>query len=241
MDYSTYDKGLDNVELEQMHRACDLGCFKIRGLSVAIDSLKLVLKDVEEQVAAIYSALGTAGMSSVRRVVGSQHLLSNHAWGAAIDLKIDGMLDIRGDNLTQYALGVLAPIFNKHGWYWGARFRKEDSMHFEVSYERPVSWQKSGLFGAKSARQRENFLQRHSVTAGGSPRPGTTAFICSRGDKGLYVAQLQSALICRQYNLVPDGRFGKRTELALVDFQGKHGLVPNGILNRKTALYLSLF
>jgi len=59
--------------------------------------------------------------------------ISNHSWGTAVDLKIDGHLDERGDDTVQYGLTLIAPIFNRFGWYWGAMFPTEDAMHFEAS------------------------------------------------------------------------------------------------------------
>jgi len=34
---------------------------------------------------------------------------------------------------VQHGLTLIAPIFQRHGWCWGAAFRKEDGMHFEGS------------------------------------------------------------------------------------------------------------
>ena len=62
---------------------------------------------------------------------GSTTSISNHPWGTAIDLTLNGVLDAYGDSHVQYGLTLIAPIFNRHGWYWGAAFGKEDGMHFE--------------------------------------------------------------------------------------------------------------
>jgi D-alanyl-D-alanine carboxypeptidase len=59
--------------------------------------------------------------------------ISNHSWGTAIDLTLEGILDTYGDGRVQVGLTLIAPIFNRRGWYWGAAFRKEDGMHFEAS------------------------------------------------------------------------------------------------------------
>lgn len=55
--------------------------------------------------------------------------ISNHSWGTAIDLTLDGVLDTYGDDKVHYGL-TLASIFNRHGWFCGAAFRTEDAMHF---------------------------------------------------------------------------------------------------------------
>ena len=56
----------------------------------------------------------------------------DRAWGA-VDLKIGGHLDTRGDNQVQYGMTLLAPIFNGYGWDWGAGFRTEDAMHLALA------------------------------------------------------------------------------------------------------------
>ena len=79
--------------------------------------------------------LGSAGMLCCRFVRGSTTSISNHSWGTAIDLTINGVLDKRGNGQVQYGLALIAPIFNQHGWYWGAGFATEDGMHFEISQD----------------------------------------------------------------------------------------------------------
>jgi hypothetical protein len=74
-------------------------------------------------------------MLCARFVRGSTTAISNHAWGTAIDLTLDGVLDRRGDGRVQVGLTRIAPIFNRHSWFWGAGFRTEDAMHFEGSDE----------------------------------------------------------------------------------------------------------
>ena len=62
-----------------------------------------------------------------------------------------------------------------------------------------------------------------------------------RGDRGPKVVQLQEALKSRGYNLTSDGKFGRITEAALMDFQRKQGLPANGMVGPKTAAYLIFF
>jgi hypothetical protein len=63
---------------------------------------------------------------------GGASTVSNHSWGTAIDLAIEGKLDDRGNNLIQFGLQLISGIFNTNGWYWGAGFTTEDAQHFEV-------------------------------------------------------------------------------------------------------------
>ena len=117
-----------------------VGPFRVTGLVPAVVSLKAVMADIGKDQPAVYAALGTAGMLCCRLVRGSATGISNHSWGTAIDLTIDGVLDAYGDDTVQVGLTLVAPIFNRHGWFWGAAFRKEDGMHFEGSKALVDTW-----------------------------------------------------------------------------------------------------
>ena len=117
-----------------------IGPFRVTGLVPAVLSLKAVMADIANLQPAVYRALGTAGMLCCRLVRGSAKAISNHSWGTAIDLTIDGVLDTYGDDQVQHGLTLIAPIFNDHGWYWGAAFGKEDGMHFEGSTDLVEQW-----------------------------------------------------------------------------------------------------
>jgi hypothetical protein len=125
----------------------NLGPFRATGLLPAIGSLKEVLADIKREEPEVYEALGTAGMQRARFVLNSTTTISNHSWRTVIDLILQGKLDRRGDNRVQVGLAKIAPIFNHHGWFWGAGFRTEDAMHFEVSEEKIRAWHASGMFG----------------------------------------------------------------------------------------------
>jgi len=117
-----------------------VGPFRVTGLVPAVLSLKEVMAEIESAQPAVYRSLGTAGMLCCRLVRGSATAISNHSWGTAIDLTLDGVLDVYGDDKVQYGLTLIAPIFNRHGWYWGAAFRTEDGMHFEGSKALVEQW-----------------------------------------------------------------------------------------------------
>lgn len=117
-----------------------VGPFRVTGLVPAVLSLKAVMADIQAEQPAVYRVLGTAGMLCCRLVRGSATSISNHSWGTAIDLTLDGVLDAYGDDKVQVGLTMIAPIFNRHGWYWGAAFRKEDGMHFEGSRALVDTW-----------------------------------------------------------------------------------------------------
>lgn len=63
-----------------------------------------------------------------RYVRQSQTSLSSHSYGTSIDINAD---ENPRDSPPTEDQALLAPIFEKHGWYWGDRFTRRDPMHFE--------------------------------------------------------------------------------------------------------------
>ena len=110
----------------------------------ALDSLERIFNTLQATEPDIYAALGTAGGLCVRLIRGSSSSISNHSFGTAIDVKLQGELDGFGDGGTQFGLLLLAELFNSEGWYWGATYRREDSMHFEVGEETLKRWRAEG-------------------------------------------------------------------------------------------------
>lgn len=121
-----------------------IGPIRVTMIRPALDSLERVLTKLQETEPDIYAALGTAGGLCARFVRGSTRSVSNHSWGTAIDLKLEGKLDGFGDGGTQFGLLLLAELFNEEGWFWGATYSREDSMHFEVGSETLKRWQEEG-------------------------------------------------------------------------------------------------
>jgi hypothetical protein len=124
---------LTNELLRRNVRTARVGVFQVTGLGPAIQSLQEVFAEISRTLPDLHALIGTAGMLCCRFQRNSTTAISNHSWGTAIDLKINGLLDARGDGTVQHGLTLIAPIFNQFGWYWGATFPVEDGMHFEVS------------------------------------------------------------------------------------------------------------
>ncbi len=61
----------------------------------------------------------SSGMLCCRAIRGSTTTFSNHAWGAAVDFNIGGVLDPRGDGKCQKGLLDLFPFMQQQGFYWG--------------------------------------------------------------------------------------------------------------------------
>jgi len=121
-----------------------VGEFDVTMLKPALDSLEQVLANIERADPELHARIHTAGATCARWVRGSTTSVSNHSFGLAIDLTIDGVLDGFGDGRTQLGLTILADFFNAEGWYWGAAFGREDSMHFEVGRAKVEQWVAEG-------------------------------------------------------------------------------------------------
>jgi len=130
-----------------------IGPFRATGIKPALASLREILTRVRNEVPELYALLGTAGMhcarfTKIRKPGGGIRIgpnVSNHTWGTAIDIKLDGELDAQGNNRTQRGLLILSSYFNAAGWYWGAAFPTEDAMHFEASKSLLARWKRDGL------------------------------------------------------------------------------------------------
>jgi len=217
--YSTECQPIQNATLAALVVIENVGPFRARGLKPVVDSLRAVMTEIAATQPAVHAVLGTAGMLCARFVRGSTTSISNHSWGTAIDLTIAGVLDTRGDNRVQYGLTLVAPAFNRHGWFWGAAFGTEDAMHFEVGEALIRQWHRDGRFGA------------------GIAAPDT---VIALGDRGPDVIALQKALKARGAAIATDGVFGPATRGAVVAFQAAQGLTPDGVVGPRTRTALGL-
>jgi D-alanyl-D-alanine carboxypeptidase/Putative peptidoglycan binding domain len=207
----------DFIALLETH---DFGPFRATGIRPAIRVLQRIMVDIVAEKPEIHTVLRTAGMLCCRLVTGSSTSISNHSWGTAIDLKIGDALDTRGDNRVQRGLVEIWPIFNRHGFYWGAAFPTEDSMHFEASDSLIRDWASAGEFGTN----------RHA------PRQAI-----SFGDRSMAVQKLQQALNrVSPVVIEEDGNFGQDTRAALIAFQSRQGLLPTGMVTAALLAKLGL-
>lgn len=122
----------------------EVGPIKVRMLMPAVESLRRVFANVERADPDLYARINTSGSLCVRRIRGTQDRLSTHSYGLAVDLNIDGQLDLFTDGKTQLGLTILADFFHQEGWVWGAGFNREDSMHFEISRKQLDEWLADG-------------------------------------------------------------------------------------------------
>jgi len=143
-DLSQECQPMTNPILKDMVVTRDVGPVRVTMLEPAIISLQQVFRNVQVFEPELYDRLSSAGSLCVRLIRGSETAVSTHAYGLSVDLNIDGQLDVLGDDRTQLGLTILAEFFNKEGWYWGAGFSREDSMHFQVSREKIETWRRLG-------------------------------------------------------------------------------------------------
>jgi hypothetical protein len=210
-----------NPTLKKLIVLENVGPFRVTGLKPAVDDLKKIFADVKANNSKLYYSLSTAGMLCCRLVRGTRTgAISNHSWGTAIDMKINDILDRRGDGKVLQGLIELAPFFNNHGWFWGADFGTEDGMHFEVGDDRIREFHRAGFFSGRSVAAPEHGL--------------------SIGDRGPEVRRLQERLNVFGSDLKVDGIYGPTTQAAVISFQAEKELVPDGIIGPKTSAALGL-
>ncbi|MBK0327118.1 M15 family metallopeptidase [Rhodobacteraceae bacterium F11138] len=123
----------------------DVGPIRVNMLRPAVASLRRVFENVRRADPDLYARINTSGSLCVRRIRGTTNSLSTHSYGLALDLNIDGHLDNFTDGKTQLGLTILADFFHEEGWVWGAGFRREDSMHFEISRRQLDEWLAQGM------------------------------------------------------------------------------------------------
>ena len=130
----------------------DVGPFNVTGLRPAVRSLQDIFVRIRNEIPDLYVILRSSGMlcsrfTKIKQQDGTIKIgpgVSNHSWGAALDINLSGQLDAQGNNKTQRGLLILSTYFNAAGWYWGAAFPTEDAMHFEASKSLLARWKTSG-------------------------------------------------------------------------------------------------
>lgn len=142
--YNTDCQSVTNQRLKALLEKRTIGPITVTMLKPALDSLARVMTRLKESDPDIYAKVGTAGALCVRFIRGSTTSISNHSWATAIDLTLEGKLDGFADGGTQFGLLILAEYFNDEGWFWGAAYNREDSMHFEVGEETLRAWAAEG-------------------------------------------------------------------------------------------------
>jgi hypothetical protein len=221
-------------EINDMTHHVDVGPFEVEGLDSATNSLREIMNVVKRDYPDLYTRLSNDGMRVVRSISGSKSS-SLHSWGIAIDIRVDGIKDIRFNDKALYGLTLIAPIFHEHGWYWGGAFRdkekkkgsgvywsNEDSMHFEVSKEKLLEWAQGGLLG-NQAQKAAREIQ-----------------VLRRGAKGPKVVKAQRALKKHNPATPTHGQFDRMTERAVKEVQQLFSMRKTGEICKKLQRMLGI-
>lgn len=132
---------ITNKTLAKLIVTQNVGPFKAEGLKPAVEALTRVFAAIKAAKPDLYAVLTTAGMTCCRAVRGSTTNFSNHSWGSAIDISIQGKLTPLGSQTVQRGLVEAAPFFHAERFFWGAGYHtRPDGMHFEVSNELLQDW-----------------------------------------------------------------------------------------------------
>lgn len=123
--------------IKRLKFGVDVGPFKVSGLDFAVESLRQIFAEVQQQLPDVFKAVKSDGMLCVRHRRLSSVLFSNHSFGTAIDLFFGTEAVPQRVHLAHRGNVLLFPFFNRHGWFWGAEFSGDfvDSMHFELAEE----------------------------------------------------------------------------------------------------------
>lgn len=148
-DLGTDCRTITKPRLKDLVETRQIGPIKATMLKPALDSLERILAALKLDEPDIAAKLGTAGSLCVRLIRGSTSAVSNHSFGTAIDITLQGELDPFADGTMQIGLVILAEHFNAEGWYWGGGYNREDGMHFEVGEETLRKWVADGLIPAQ--------------------------------------------------------------------------------------------
>jgi D-alanyl-D-alanine carboxypeptidase len=123
--------------LQRIKQSFDIGPFKVSGLDYAVESMRQLFAEVKVAMPAVHDEVRSAGVLCVRHRRTNPARFSNHSWGCSIDIYFGAAVVPQGTRATHRGNLLLAPFFNKYGWYWGAEFSGDsvDSMHFELAEE----------------------------------------------------------------------------------------------------------
>jgi len=156
LDCCESKSSITNANLVDM----DVGPFNLRVFRPFGEVVKLVFADILLARPELFWHVKSAGAFCCRptkfnsdAVVGTY---SNHAWGTAFDLFFGADSAVLDDEKTQRGLLDIAAFFNKRNIFWGAGFRKEDSMHFQASEQLLVEWGCSGAYESSGFAAVEN-------------------------------------------------------------------------------------
>ncbi|WP_114226613.1 MULTISPECIES: M15 family metallopeptidase [Sphingomonas] len=179
-----------------------IGGVNANGIAPAVKSLATLLSKAFRDNPELRPVLRGDGMLVVRlRRPTDGHpskLISNHAWGTAIDLRLDKTPPpANTGHVVPNFIALLVPYFNEAGWYSGIGFA--DDMHFEVADQTIRTWAHEGELGYTYAQ-----FERFSVPLGRAGIPDH--LIASHPDHELELAETYKPFVAAsaaKYSLDP--------------------------------------
>lgn len=166
---------------------------------------------------------------------------SNHLAGTAVDINAPqwpwGLRNMPPDMVRK--CNALADSYGG-GVYWGNKWSRADQMHFQLGWgEGDARWT------ALVAKIRGGGIPAGPIIVPGNPA-GSWNPTLQYGSAGAAVSELQSDMnrAFSGYQAMPlivDGDFGPATKAAVVEFQRRVGLTPDGIVGPLTWVQLNKF
>jgi hypothetical protein len=128
-------KNIELVEIPQLLGVAGApAAAKIRLHKAASEPFRKFFRAVDD--AGLKNRLRSFGGSWAPRFIrGSRLLLSNHAYGAAIDLNVEcnALATVPAHKGSTGCVRELVPLANECGIYWGGHFARQEGMHFELA------------------------------------------------------------------------------------------------------------
>jgi hypothetical protein len=112
---------------------------KIRLHKVAVEPFRNFFRALDD--AGLKDRLLSFGGSWAPRFIrGSRLLLSNHAYGSALDINVawNALATVPAARSRKGCVREIVPLANECGIYWGGHFTRQDGMHFELARVAPL-------------------------------------------------------------------------------------------------------
>lgn len=179
------------------------------------------LRSTEEEIRYDVRMLG--GYCS-RPIRGSTSTPSNHSWGLAVDINWDKNPMLKSRLVTDLPAQMVT-AWKALGFAWGGDYRtRKDSMHFEFMGTPAQAAALAGQLGVAPVGEASQ-----APAPEGAPRP-----LLRKGAKGQSVKLLQGRLCDHALPLKVDGDYGAKTLGAVIAFQKRADLLPDGVVGGKT-------
>ncbi len=161
---------------------------------------------------------------------------SFHSAGIAIDLNAPRHPLGHVGTFSPRQRATIRALCKKYGLRWGGDYRgRKDEMHFEVIL--PLSQARARVRALQArpplAASRTRTVVRKVVAAVTRKPVSSAGPVLRNGSSGAAVKVMQRHLQQHGHRIVADGKFGPGTRAALIAFQRKCGLVPDGICGPK--------